>query len=608
MKKTFLAGVFLLLLFIPALSFGADAYSLADLAGQWHGYGLASGAGAPWWEMGAGVINADGSFSFNTTYSGESPDTVTGTFSISADGIVTLAGNSILRCTLDAGKTFMACTDTWTSGSPGSTEMKVLIKMGTSYSLADLAGVWENNALASGSGAPWWNRGPITINADGSFSGTLEEYPNESDTWSGNFTMTADGVITYVGHPSGGCAMDASKTVIVCAATWSQGSPGTTELRIMTKKAASYVQADLAGTWEVNDLASGPGAPWWARGPSQINSAGSATTTLTYSDNGGETANSTFSISTDGVISQSINATQRCTMNSTKNVVACTSTWLAGYPGTTEMTVFTKKNVIGPCTYTLSPGNYGFTPSANTRTVAVTCSAASCAWTAASNDSWLAITSGASGTGSGTVAYSVAANATGSARNGTLTVAGSTVTIRQAGATFADVPDNVFKPYIYAIYTEGITVGCGSGNYCPSSNVTRGQMAAFIIRALYGETFSYTATPYYSDVPSGHNFFKYVQKMKDMGITTTTGTYMVDDFVTREQMAAFIIRAKYGETFSYTATPYYSDVASTSVFYKYVQKMKDDAITTTVGTYMASSNVTREQMAAFLGRAFLGMQ
>ena len=261
-----------------------------------------------------------------------------------------------------------------------------------------------------------------------------------------------------------------------------------------------------------------------------------------------------------------------------------------------------------PLTSTLSPKNYGFSPSSGTVSMTVTASSSTYSWTATSSNSWIVITSGSSGTGNGTVTYSVAANTTRSARKGTMTVAGQTITIRQAGSTFWDVPENVFKPYIYSIYVEGITVGFGSGMYCPSNYVTRGQMAAFIIRSKFGESFGYTTTPYYSDVPSDHGFFKYVQKLKDEGITTTTGTYMVDDIVTRDQMAAFIIRAKYGETFSHTTVPYYSDVASTSVFYKYVQKLKDDAITTTTGTYMASSNVTRDQMAAFLGRAFLGME
>jgi len=58
--------------------------------------------------------------------------------------------------------------------------------------------------------------------------------------------------------------------------------------------------------------------------------------------------------------------------------------------------------------------------------------------------------------------------------------------------------------------------------------------------------FSYTLTPYFSDVPSAHVFFKYVQKLKDDGITSVTGTYNVDSVVTRAQMAAFLARAFLG--------------------------------------------------------------
>jgi len=121
---------------------------------------------------------------------------------------------------------------------------------------------------------------------------------------------------------------------------------------------------------------------------------------------------------------------------------------------------------------------------------------------------------------------------------------------------FLDVPSGYWaEDYIIAIYNYGITKGCAQDDpntpenemrYCPEDNVTRGQMAAFIIRAKYGEDFSYTTTPYYSDVPSTHNFFKYVQKMKDDGITAVSGTYNVDSIVTREQMAAFLARAFLG--------------------------------------------------------------
>jgi hypothetical protein len=187
-----------------------------------------------------------------------------------------------------------------------------------------------------------------------------------------------------------------------------------------------------------------------------------------------------------------------------------------------------------------------------------------------------------------------------------------------AASIFSDVPYGYWAyDYIKAIYDAGITTGCAQDDpntpenerkYCPENSVTRGQMAAFIIRAKYGENFSYTTTPYFTDVPSTHTFFKYVQKLRDVGITVVSGTYGVDDYVTRGQMAAFIIRAKFGENFTYTTTPYFTDVPSTHNFFKYVQKMRDEGITAVTGTYDVDSIVTRAQMAAFLARAFLGME
>jgi hypothetical protein len=53
-----------------------------------------------------------------------------------------------------------------------------------------------------------------------------------------------------------------------------------------------------------------------------------------------------------------------------------------------------------------------------------------CTWTASSNDSWITVTSGASGTGDGTVTFSYTQN-DGRDRRGTLTVAGRTATVEQ---------------------------------------------------------------------------------------------------------------------------------------------------------------------------------
>ena len=231
-----------------------------------------------------------------------------------------------------------------------------------------------------------------------------------------------------------------------------------------------------------------------------------------------------------------------------------------------------------------------------------------CVWIAESRNSWI------SGSYSGnTVNYTISSNTTNTLRTGTLNVAGHPFTVIQHGSsnntTFNDIAGNYFADYINAIYSRGITVGCVSNtSYCPQDSVTRGQMAAFIIRAMCGESFHYTTTPYFTDVPSDNGFFKYIQKLKDDNITVANNIYGIDSYVTRGQMAAFIIRALYGEDFSYTATPYFSDVPSNNDFFKYVQKMKDTGITAVSNIYDVDSVVTREQMAACDGRAFLGME
>ncbi len=52
-------------------------------------------------------------------------------------------------------------------------------------------------------------------------------------------------------------------------------------------------------------------------------------------------------------------------------------------------------------------------------------------------------------------------------------------------ATFTDVPTtHPFFKFVEALYSSGITAGCGGGKYCPDSPLTRGQMAVFLATAL----------------------------------------------------------------------------------------------------------------------------
>jgi all-beta uncharacterized protein/BACON domain-containing protein len=83
-----------------------------------------------------------------------------------------------------------------------------------------------------------------------------------------------------------------------------------------------------------------------------------------------------------------------------------------------------------PCSYSIAPTSQNVPDTASNGSVAVT-TTSGCPWTAASNATWITITAGAIGTGSGSVAFGVAANG-GGARTGTLTIAGQTFTVNQA--------------------------------------------------------------------------------------------------------------------------------------------------------------------------------
>ena len=118
-------------------------------------------------------------------------------------------------------------------------------------------------------------------------------------------------------------------------------------------------------------------------------------------------------------------------------------------------------------------------------------------------------------------------------------------------APFPDVTANSWAAnYVNALYSTGITTGCGGGNYCPTQTVTRDQMAAFIIRALEGNPAAgyCGATSPFTDVPVSSGFCGHVKRMLELNITTGCGggNYCPSQTVTRDQMAAFLARAFLG--------------------------------------------------------------
>jgi len=241
----------------------------------------------------------------------------------------------------------------------------------------------------------------------------------------------------------------------------------------------------------------------------------------------------------------------------------------------------------------------------------VTTSAPSCLWVASANASFIDITSGTNGTGTGSITFSVPPNTTGAGLSGTVTVDNQTVSVVQRATTgsFADVnPPDYYFDFVNALYAAKITGGCSAvpADYCPASPTTRGQMAVFIVMAIEGgSNFSYATAPYFTDVPPGNPFFKFIQKMADLGITSGCGNhlYCPDSPVTRGQMAVFIIQARYGKIpFTHPAAAYFSDMPPSNPFFPFVQKMAQAGITggCAPGLFCPNTVLNRGQMAVFI--------
>jgi hypothetical protein len=206
-----------------------------------------------------------------------------------------------------------------------------------------------------------------------------------------------------------------------------------------------------------------------------------------------------------------------------------------------------------------------------------------CTWTAQSNaTAWLNVTSGASGNGNGTVVFSVAANGTTDVRSGTLTVAGHTFTVYQ-GKPFNDAqPGDPFYSEIGRLVARGVTAGCSLDPplYCPNNSVTREQMAAFIIKGLGEFTPPTPGSQRFLDVPPSSPFYNFIDRMAVLNITAGCGggNYCPANPIPHEQMAVFIIKALGMTSPPMPTTQRFPDVPLSNPFAPFIEQMAERGI------------------------------
>jgi subtilisin-like proprotein convertase family protein len=185
------------------------------------------------------------------------------------------------------------------------------------------------------------------------------------------------------------------------------------------------------------------------------------------------------------------------------------------------------------------------------------------------------------------------------------------------GDSFLDAPPGSFGyRFIETIFKNGVTSGCGAGNYCPGGNVLREQMSVFLLVSEEGAGYvpPDCVTPMFGDVPCSNPFSKWINELANPARAITSGcgggNYCPADPVTREQMSVFLLRTEGGATYTPAdcVTPIFDDVPCSNNFSKWINELYNRGITSgcsvTPALFCPATPVTRAQMSVFLTATF----
>jgi hypothetical protein len=151
-------------------------------------------------------------------------------------------------------------------------------------------------------------------------------------------------------------------------------------------------------------------------------------------------------------------------------------------------------------------------------------------------------------------------------------------------ADFNDVPlANQFHSFVTTLVSNGITAGVGGGNYGVSNSTLRQQMAVFLLKAKFG--ICYVPPPCvgtFTDVPCPSTFAPWIEALATLGITGGCGgtNYCPGSPVRRDQMAVFLLKTEHGFTYVPPACAgIFTDVACPSTFADWIERLAGENVT-----------------------------
>ena len=110
-----------------------------------------------------------------------------------------------------------------------------------------------------------------------------------------------------------------------------------------------------------------------------------------------------------------------------------------------------------------------------------------------------------------------------------------------------------FHPFIETLFRAGITAGCHGGSFCRDLAIPRKQMAVLLLRSKLGAGHvpPPATGAVFLDVPASHPYAAWIEELAGLEITggCGNGNYCPESPVTRRQMAAFLLKTKYDSSY-----------------------------------------------------------
>lgn len=193
---------------------------------------------------------------------------------------------------------------------------------------------------------------------------------------------------------------------------------------------------------------------------------------------------------------------------------------------------------------------------------------------------------------------------------------------------FSGVEDAWYNQWVYAISASGLTAGCSTSQYsipafgytldlayyCPFDTVTRAEMAVFLLKGINGSGYVPPAlggSPFIDIV--GHWAEAWIEQLGEESITAgyPDGTFRPNNSVTRAEMAIFLLKAKYGASYTPPAPGggVFTDIDGHWA-QAWIEQLKAEGITSGYDegdgtfTYRPENFVDRAEMAVFLVQTF----